>query len=128
MPLKAQETRDLAEAVKRIEMAELAGPKKKAPGIGWQAAADAMRGVLGDNLALPPSPTTEWCVRMSGKIRDWGLTAEDCVKIATATKSWRQPVSFETAIYKGLSLLSTPSAATKPGPGPRFKPQGMDEL
>ena len=127
--LKAQEKRDLAEAVKRIEMAELAGPKKKAPGIGWQAAADAMVGVLGKRLVLPPSPTAEWCGRMSAKLRDWGLTVEDCVTIATNAKGWRTPsMSFETLVYKALSLLGTPSAASEPGPGPRFKPVGMEEL
>lgn len=117
-------------ALHKMELSELAGPKKKGePGIGWNAAASAMREVLGDRLALPPAPTGEWCGRMSSRIRDWGLGLEECRKIAKAASTWKGAVSFESLIYKSLQLLSdsnvVPAAPAKPRAG---GPMGMGEL
>ena len=98
------------EALDRLLKSELVKKAKPAPGIGWYAAASAMRGVLGDSLAVPPNPAGEWCGRMSARIRDLGLTEDNCRHIARAAmENWsRAPYSFEWIIRKADELLATP--------------------
>lgn len=91
----------------KMDKVELVGGGKQPAGIGWQAAADAMREVLGNRLALPPSPDTVWMIRMSTRIRSLGLSVQDCKSIAKvqAAKGWKT-YSFESCIKFADTLLA----------------------
>jgi hypothetical protein len=103
----------------KLEKSELVKGKGRAPGIGWFAAAAAMRTVLGPSLATPPSPDVGWIMKMSNRIRELGLTADDCARIAQALKArGRAPFSFEKAIWEADRLLAAPATTPQASSAP----------
>lgn len=88
--------------------------KKTAPGIGWVRASEAMKGVLGGKLTLPPAPSEQWCIWMNTRIKNLGLTEEHCRTIAQNVSSWRPPISFETLIKGADRYLTSPQVAPQP--------------
>lgn len=114
-PLVGAKVRDAV--LDKILKSELTKPKARPPGIGWRAAANAMGEVLGSSLALPPNPDAGWCARMSGRIRDQGLSEDDFRLIARLWKAkWpRAPAyTFERAVMNATALLAE---AKHEGPG-----------
>ncbi len=93
--------------LEKLEKSELVKGKGRPAGLGWNAAAAAMRGVLGAKLAVPPNPDIGWIMKMSNRIRDLGLVEEHCERIARALerKGWRT-YSFEKAIWEADRLLA----------------------
>lgn len=87
-----------ASILDKLEKSELVKKRPTQAGIGWRPAYDAMKGVLGNRLVLPPSLTGEWIGRMSYRIRVLGLTEEHCRTIAKNISGWRGVISFERVI------------------------------
>lgn len=86
------------------------GKPKPKPGIGVERAIDAMREVLGDKLAVPRNPSKEWLMWKSKRIRELGLTEEDCRTIAkNILAKWQPPYSFEYCIKAADRLLAESS-------------------
>ncbi len=65
-----------------------------------------MKGVLGNRLAVPPNPDVGWVVKMSNRIRDLGLTSENCAAIARVLEGRRGIHSFERTIWDADKLLA----------------------
>jgi hypothetical protein len=94
-----------------------ASAPKPAAGIGVHRAIEAMRGVLGKALAVPKAPSTEWLMWMASRIRNLGLTEQDCAKIARVmSRKWEPPYGFEYAIKAADRLLAeSETTLTKKG-------------
>ncbi len=117
--------------LEKLEKSELIKKTAKPAGIGWERAAAAMRGVLGPTLALPPSPDIGWRSKMSGRVRDLGLSELDCVSIAKVlrAKGWKT-YSFEKTIWAADRLLAEaqlPLSGVPDKPKPTTRPVEMDE-
>ncbi len=132
----SDEGREVANSILE-KLAASERPKKTTPGIGWVRAAEAMREVLGEQLAMPPHPTQEWLIWMCKRIRTLGLTENDCRVIAKVivSKGWRPPYSFENLIkgadrYLAEAQLGFPAVVFDSVEPPRrdMGPLGMDEL
>jgi hypothetical protein len=105
--------------VDKLEKAALNLKKRKPePGLGWFEAQRTMRGYLGNRLAVPPHPSEMWQMRMSSRIRDLGLTREDCVRLCQFAEGtgWRPPFSFETLIRGADRYLAAPPTPAPTGP------------
>ena len=89
------------------KLQKLNTPKaKQKPGIGVNRAIEAMRSVLGDKLAVPRNPAETWTIYLSQRIRNLGLTEEDCKKIARCVAiKWNPPYGFEFCIKAADRLL-----------------------
>lgn len=82
------------------------GKPKPKPGIGVERAISAMREVLGDKLAVPKKPGDQWIFWQAKRIRDLGLTEDDCRTIArNILAKWQPPYSFEYCIRAADRLL-----------------------
>lgn len=103
---------------------KMSAPKaKEKPGIGVDRAIAAMREVLGTKLAVPRNPTVQWIIRQSQRIRDLGLTEEDCRLIAkNISAKWAAPYSFEYCIRAADRLLAETGKSSK-----ESAPAEMDE-
>jgi hypothetical protein len=102
-------------------------PKPK-PGIGIDRAISAMRAVLGDKLAVPPNPSSEWCIYLARRIRTLGLTEDDCKKIAKCVAiKWNPPYGFEYCIKAADRLLAESSSAKKQSKTTDSSPVEMDD-
>jgi hypothetical protein len=87
---------------------------KPVAGIGVARAVAAMREVLGTKLGVPTNPSTNWLSWMASRIRDLGLTEEDCRKIARVLLTkWNPPYGFEYAIKSADRLLVEDVGAVK---------------
>lgn len=106
-PVKASWITAKQSVLDKLEKSEMVKPSDKPSGIGWAAAAKAMREVLGPTLAVPSNPSVEWMVKMNNRIRDLGLSLQDCRSIAKvlAAKQWRV-YSFEKTIWAADTLLA----------------------
>jgi len=93
---------------------KLSEPKLKVkPGIGVERAVTAMREILGDKLAVPKKPGDQWIFWQAKRIRDLGLTEDDCKSIAkNILAKWNPPYSFEYCIKAADRLLA--EKATRP--------------
>ena len=102
--------------VNKLEKSEMLKPSAKATGIGWRVAVDAMREVLGAQLAAPPNPDPVWMIKVSNRIRELGLSQEDCRSIAQVLKKrgWKV-YSFDYAIRYADTLLQEAQLGPKPG-------------
>lgn len=128
--LSAREQKLRDSILRKLEVSELTVKSARPTGIGWAKAADAMREVLGTSLALPPRPDVGWIARMSGRIRDLGLTEEDCTTIAReAAKKGRRTESFEWLIKKAPEYLAeaqlAPTSPVPPAPPKTTRPVSM---
>jgi hypothetical protein len=96
------------------KLEKLSAPKiKPKSGIGVDRAITAMREVLGDKLAVPKKPSEQWIILQAKRIRDLGLTEEDCRIIArNISAKWNPPYSFEYCIRAADRLLA--EKATRP--------------
>lgn len=92
----------------KLEKSELVKKGARPGGIGWEAAAGAMREVLGPSLALPPRPDYVWVAKMNNRIRDLGLSLANCQSIAKVllAKGWKV-YSFEKTIWSADTLLAS---------------------
>lgn len=115
----------------KLDASEMVKSSAKATGIGWKAAADAMREVLGSSLALPPRPDLGWMARMSNRIRELGLTVDDCRIIAIHLKNKRwTSYSFDRSIWIADRLLAEAKASPGSLPEPKrwaSAPIGVDD-
>jgi hypothetical protein len=104
----------------KLEKSELLKPSAKVAGIGWKVALEAMREILGARLAAPPSPDSVWMIRMSNRIRELGLTPDNCRAIAREllARGWKV-YSFDYAIRYADTLLQEATLETTLAPGPR---------
>lgn len=89
------------------KLQKLSAPKVTVkPGIGVDRAIIAMREVLGDKLAVPKKPSDFWVIMQAKRIRDLGLSEEDCRTIArNISAKWNAPYSFEYCIRAADRLL-----------------------
>jgi hypothetical protein len=89
------------------KLEKLSAPKIKVKsGIGVDRAITAMREVLGDKLAVPKHPSEFWLMMQSKRIRDLGLSEDDCRTIArNIAAKWNSPYSFEYCIRAADRLL-----------------------
>lgn len=112
----------------KLERSDLTKGTGKLPGIGWVAAANEMRKVLGDKLATPPKPDIGWMVKMNNRIRDLGLTPMNCASIARVlfAKGWRI-YSFEKAIWQADTLLAE-AQLELPGVKRDHQPMEMEDI
>ncbi len=94
--------------VDKLEKSELVKKRRPEPGLGWRAAYEAMKGVLGPRLVLPPSVTGEWIGRMSSRIRVLGLTEEHCRTVAHNVSGWRGVIAFERLVQGADRYLHAP--------------------
>lgn len=90
---------------------------KPAAGIGIDRAIEAMRSVLHKSLAVPSNPSADWRMWMASRIRNLGLTEEDCKRIARVMSAkWDPPYGFEYAIKAADRLLAeSETAPTRKG-------------
>lgn len=99
------------------------GRPKPKPGIGMERAIAAMRSVLGNNLAVPKNPSDQWRMWQAKRIRDLGLTEEDCKTIArNIMAKWQPPYGFEYCIKAADRLLAETGKKSK-----ESAPAEMDE-
>lgn len=90
------------------------GEPKPTAGIGVTRAIAAMREVLGAGLAVPTKPSDQWCMYLARRIRDLGLTEEDCRVIARVLAvKWNPPFGFEYAIKAADRLLAEASTVRR---------------
>lgn len=108
---------------------KLGAPKKQVkPGIGIERAVAAMREILGDNLAVPKNPADQWCFWQAKRIRDLGLTEDDCRSIARCISTkWNPPYSFEYCIRAADRLLAESTTVVKATKNKQSAPVEMDE-
>lgn len=103
-------------------------PKKETPGIGVAKAIEAMKEVLGSKLAVPKNPSTQWTIYLAKRIRDLGLTVEDCKSIARAiSNKWDPPYGFEYCIKAADRLLAESTTTQKQGKVKLSTPVEMEE-
>jgi len=97
------------ELIDKLDKSELV-KKKRPEGLALHDALRAMDAVCkgaGVKLALPPVLTDEWKGWINNTLRKYGLTAEDCQKLARGAiaKGWR-PISFELLIRNAVRYLA----------------------
>lgn len=126
--LKVGQARAIESALVKLEGSDIVLAKKTA-GIGWIAAAEAMREVLGATLALPPAPDWGWQSRLAARIRDLGLTRDHFRTIAKVLKAKRWTVySFEKAVWAADKLLAESELDVPYGPSNYRAPLEMPDL
>jgi hypothetical protein len=97
----------------QAKLTKMDAPKPKS-GIGVDRAIVAMQEVLGKLLAVPKNPSAEWKMYLARRIRDLGLTEDDCRTIArTMMVKWNPPFGFEYGIKAADRLLAESSTVTK---------------
>lgn len=96
--------------------------KPDASGLPVQTFLDVCQSVLGDRLALPPKPTSQWYGRIGRALKESGLDEAGARAVALAAKAsaFRGPVSLEYI----ASRISTLLARAKEDGGPSSKPAG----
>lgn len=77
-------------------------------GLGVPAAIRVMEDVLGKgNLAVPPNPSGSWYGRVGARVKQIGLTEDDCRAIAAHVSGrWQMPVAFESLVWGAPKLLA----------------------
>lgn len=113
----------------RDRLRKLSEPKPTvAVGIGVDRAISAMKEVLGDKLAVPRNPSSNWKIYLSTRIRDLGLTEDDCRSIARAIAvKWDPPYGFEYCIKAADRLLAESDTTVKKGKNRERAPVEMDD-
>lgn len=80
----------------------VAAPK---PGIGYKELVALLRSELGDDLLVPPNPSTAYIVRIVNRIKDYGFTKEDVLRVGRGVRlgGYRAPYNLDFVI--GAALL-----------------------
>lgn len=118
-PKHAKIAKQLGLLLEKLQKINTPKAKPKA-GIGVDRAIAAMRSVLGDKLAVPRNPSDVWVICRARRIRDLGLTEDDCKTIARAIASkWDAPYSFEYCINAADRLLAEAETGVKRGKAAR---------
>ncbi len=101
--------------LEKLERSELVKGRGRAPGLGAQEAIRAFREVLGDRLVLPPPGAAGVYGQMANRLRDMGLTFDDCLTIARAAICWKaRRIEAESLIRQAAKLLAEgPEGAPK---------------
>lgn len=123
----AKENKAAEGILTKLEKSELTKATATTPGIGWVAAAGAMRSVLGASLATPPHPDPVWMMKMNNRIRSLGLSPQDCRSIAEVMKAkgWKV-YSFEKCIWNADTLLAEAQLDIPQTRGPDRRPMEME--
>jgi hypothetical protein len=105
-------------------LAALAPPEDK-PGIGWRRFAELLKEHLGARLAVPENPTPAWYARISGKLKEQGVTEAQTTTVARWMAGWRRvPVSLDYLAYRMPEMLA--QAELRPG-APATQTYSLDD-
>lgn len=102
--------------------------KPDTSGLAVQTFIDVCRGVLGDQLALPPHPSGAWYGRVGRALKESGLTEEDAKRVAIGVKMsrFRGPVSLDFIASRIATFLA--KAKEEPSGGPATGWSGRKEF
>lgn len=133
--MRNKKVKALQSAVAKIEASEFTVKKSKSP-LAVGAAIDAIRGVLGNRLLLPPGypggVAPAWWAMMSRKLLFAGATVESVTLAATnAAKEWAGQIKAQS-IFNQLEALCQERAAdgnsTPRKPPKKSAPLELDTL
>jgi hypothetical protein len=97
-------SRPLAKLLAKME--EASKPRVDT-GLGWKRFSEIAREELGEKLAMPESPGAAWYARVSGKLRELGVTEEDARLLSRYVASWRrQSVALEYLANQATVLIA----------------------
>lgn len=127
--IRAGDVTSLVDIVKLLdEERERVAAPKPASGLGYKELVALLRFELGDDLLVPPKPSTAYIVRLVNKIKDYGLEKEDIHRVAVGVRrsGRKPPYTLEYIVYSLLEHLRGGGGHDEGGKEMGFKPRTMD--